>query len=182
MILGRSNQADGKTMSRRQDSTSQRANRSTSGTGMSVFWRTSRNLRDGPVRSGRAALGDVGRDCVGGKGGADARIFEHRVAKSLHAVEVDGHPEIPSNGSQGINAGGNEEGGNTERAAQKRNLVEVFYSPHGMAFEEGGCGAEPARHDAEVLECEQRTLRTTSPDEALTARDAISSLRSRSTT
>lgn len=53
MILGRSNQADGKTMSRRQDSTSQRANRSTSGTGMSVYWRTSRNLRDGPVRSGR---------------------------------------------------------------------------------------------------------------------------------
>lgn len=181
MTLGRSNQADGKTMSRRQDSTSQRANRSTSGTGMHESELEGR-AREIGEDSDHAALGDVGRDCVGGKGGADARIFEHRVAKSLHAVEVDGHPEIPSNGSQGINAGGNEEGGNTERAAQKRNLVEVFYSPHGMAFEEGGCGAEPARHDAEVLECEQRTLSTTSPDVALTARDAISSLRSRSTT
>ena len=66
------------------------------------------------------------------------------------------HSEIPSNGKQGIDSRCDEEGRNPVRATQKRNLVQIFDRPHGMAFEEGGRGAEPARHDAEVLEGEVR--------------------------
>ena len=119
-----------------------------------------------------AALDDVGRDRVGGKGGADARVFEYRVAKSLHAVEVDRHSEIPSNGKQRINGGGDEEGRNPVRAAQKRNLVQIFDGPHVMALEEGGRGAEPARHDAEVLECEVRGRTRTRSDAEVGVHDA----------
>lgn len=129
-------------------------------------------MRDGPGSSGRTALDDVGRDRVGGKGGADARVFEYRVAKSLHAVEVDRHSEIPSNGKQRINGGGDEEGRNPVRAAQKRNLVQIFDGPHGMALEEGGRGAEPARHDAEVLECEVRGRTRTRSDAEVGVHDA----------
>lgn len=58
------------------------------------------------------------------------------------------------------------------RAAQKRNLVEVFDGSHGMAFEEGGRGAEPARHDAEVLEGEVRRRTRTRPDAEVGVHDA----------
>ena len=71
-----------------------------------------------------------------------------------------------------INGGGDEEGRNPVRAAQKRNLVQIFDGPHGMALEEGGRGAEPARHDAEVLECEVRGRTRTRPDAEVGVHDA----------